>query len=165
MRIVFMLLLSITFITSAMADVITTDIVGGCTNDVIDYFYPVFEINSYTCETGTFLPAGSTRCVPCPVDHNCSEGTYIFNETSPQGIVFNYFTQDANNSCGDTLTGSFVSIFEPKEVNIGWSDDNGDIGEISCTYDSNIVLPPEPTRAVYTFNGWKLEKTEQKDTR
>ncbi len=156
---VFVFLSFVAFIASAMADTITTNIVGGCDDGMINYFYPVFEINSYTCESGFFLPAGATKCVPCPVDHNCGGGTYTFNKTKAQGIILNSpFTKDITNVCGDTLANVFFPIFEPNDININWIDDNGNVNQTTCTYDLDIVLPPEPTQAGYTFKGWKLEK-------
>nr|MBQ0090999.1 InlB B-repeat-containing protein [Candidatus Enterousia merdequi] len=154
-----MTLLSFTLMMSVWAEVITSDISGGCTDGL--FFYPVFEINSYTCESGTFLPAGATKCVLCPVEHICGGGTYVFNETEAQGIIFNYpFTQDITNSCDNTFRDAFFPIFEPNEINIDWVYDNGNIGHTTCTYDSGIILPPEPTRPGYTFKGWKLEKQD-----
>lgn len=63
---------------------ITQDIVDGC--DSAKQFYPVFQINSYTCDSGYYLPANSDRCENCLRGYNCAGGTYIFNQTTDQGI-------------------------------------------------------------------------------
>jgi hypothetical protein len=57
-----------------------------CNADFGD-MHPVFEINTYNCSAGYYLPANAIACVICPVDSYCGGGAYTFNETVPQGIV------------------------------------------------------------------------------
>ncbi len=55
-------------------------------NNNVANLIPVFEISSYNCAPGTYLPANTDECRPCLKDNKCIGGTYSFNETTTQGI-------------------------------------------------------------------------------
>ena len=46
----------------------------------------VFELGTYTCAAGYYLPANSETCTACPAGSYCPGGTYTFNENDAQGI-------------------------------------------------------------------------------
>ena len=52
----------------------------------------IFEINTYDCAPGYYLPAGDDwandfeGCRQCPHNNKCIGGAYTFNKTEPQGI-------------------------------------------------------------------------------
>ena len=73
--VLFLLFLSISH--RAFADVMC--------EDATDY-YAVYEPNTYTCDTGYYLPANTDGCVACSQYHYCSGGTYTFNLNEDQGI-------------------------------------------------------------------------------
>ena len=152
-------------------DYITQYVVGGCDINMLEnvngntYFIPVFTINTYTCSAGTFLPANTLGCRPCPNGFTCAGGTFSFNETEAQGIVApETINQNANNTCASNILKSednnsyFVPIFTPNTININW--DNGDTTTTTtCEYNGTITLPPEPSpRPGYTFSGWRLKE-------
>ena len=51
--------------------------------------------------------------------------------------------------------------FTPEVINLKWYDENGNRVSVptasnSCTYDTSISLPPNPTKTGYKFKGWKV---------
>ena len=75
----FLLLIFITQI--AFAD----DIV--CDASIYNYV-AVYEINTYNCSSGYYLPANTLGCKPCPSSFNCPGGTFQFNPDMFQGLSF-----------------------------------------------------------------------------
>lgn len=83
-----------------MNDIFTQDITGACKANFV--YKPVFEINTYTCANGTYLPADGLGCVACPTDATCNGGTFNYNPTSAQGIIMPFMiTQNMPNACDD----------------------------------------------------------------
>ena len=68
------------------ATYITHNLTNMCSVGYAD-FGAKFEINTYTCDAGYYLPADALDCVLCPANSYCGGGTYTFNETVTQGIV------------------------------------------------------------------------------
>jgi NAD-dependent dihydropyrimidine dehydrogenase PreA subunit len=58
--------------------------------DATDY-YAVYEINTYNCESGKYLPANTDGCVACTHGHSCPGGLFTFNENSDQGITLDEY--------------------------------------------------------------------------
>lgn len=130
---------------------------------------PIFEPIEYTCNAGTFLPANSTQCAPCPSGFTCSGGTFIFNESKAEGITApTSITQSAAKICSTNVLTTTPNnktqlkpIFEPKVVTVNWDDGQGGTSvQTTCNYDGLINLPPTPTRPGYEFSGWKLQVNE-----
>ena len=136
----------------------TETIVGGC--NVAKKFYPFFQINTYTCANGYFLPANTVSCQPCPSGHTCPGGTFQYNETKAQGITFATPTNtNVPKGCSVNFGTKMIPIFTPKTVSLTWNNGNSGMStQTTCTYDRLINLPPEPTRPGYVFNGWVVEK-------
>jgi hypothetical protein len=54
-------------------------------------YYAVYEIDTYTCNYGQYLPANTDGCQNCLYGHICSGGTYTFNVTLDQGSVIGVY--------------------------------------------------------------------------
>ena len=69
-----------------------TSIVGGCNVSNLGAasgtvnLVPQFELATYVCNPGYYLPADAEGCVICPNDNYCVGGAYQYNATTPQGI-------------------------------------------------------------------------------
>lgn len=101
----FLLLLFITQI--AMAN----DIV--CDDSGIVYFAH-YEINTYNCAVGYYLPANTLGCRPCPSGFNCPGGTYKFNSDNFQGLYFTpNITTAINNACAANFPTDIFAIYTP----------------------------------------------------
>ena len=132
-------------------------IVGGCDNAKI--FLPVFEVNTYTCASGYFLPADTLGCEPCPSGHTCSGGTFAYNPTKSQGITFTRPTSsDIVNGCSINFGQVFIPVFQPDTVTLNYDNGNGTTQTGTCTYDGIITLPDNPSKPGYTFIGWTLQE-------
>jgi hypothetical protein len=151
----------IMFFTINAFALVTENIVNGCNSPT--HFHPVFQINSYTCDNGYFLPADTLGCQPCPTGHTCNGGTFNYHPTKSQGIIFTRPT-NANiaKSCSTNFGTVFVPIFEPKSVAVNFNDGVGNTETKTCTYDGLVNLPAAPPeRKGYIFNGWKLAPNQQ----
>ena len=73
-------------------DILVTNAIGSCSPQFNQSFTAIFEIITYTCLPGYYLPADTESCVICPENSYCVGGTYSFNETTNQGI------ESCNNS-------------------------------------------------------------------
>ena len=127
--------------------------------DATDY-YAVYEPNTYTCNSGYYLPANTEGCQPCPNGFTCSGGTFEFNPNEYQGAELNTIgTSTMNNVCADNFPMDMYAVYEPKTVTLNFDDDNGHTSTTTCTYDGLVNLPEPPTRVGYDFKGWKLVQT------
>lgn len=121
----------------------------------------LYEPIEYTCDSGYFLPANTAGCRQCPNGHTCSGGTFAFNPTTSQGIVYAKPIQSvSNNSCSSNFAHNLIAIYEPVTVTLNFYDNNGNTTSGSCTYDGLVILPETPTREGYDFVGWKLVTNE-----
>ena len=137
------------FATNAFANVMC--------EDATDY-YAIYEPNTYTCDTGYYLPANTDGCVACPTGFTCNGGTFSFNENVYQGAVINSVgTSTMNNVCADNFPVDLYAVYEPVTVTLNFNDDNGHTSTTTCTYDGLVNLPEPPTRVGYDFKGWKLQ--------
>ena len=104
------LLLSLLIINPSFAEMM-------CDVSISDYF-AVYEIDSYTCNPGEYLPANTLGCVSCPVGFVCNGGTFYFNPYYFQGIDFdpsNISTNTINNICAANFPPELFSVYEPNE--------------------------------------------------
>ena len=70
-----------------------TSVVGGC--NVLNLgaysgtvqLIPQFQLSTFVCDPGYYLPADAVECVECPTDHYCVGGGYQYNTTTDQGIM------------------------------------------------------------------------------
>ena len=121
-----------------------------CDVSISDYF-AIYEIDSYTCDPGQYLPANTLGCVSCTYGHACPGGTYNFNETIDQGINIgsytctkNYFLPAGSDTCVSCPNGFVCNggtfYFNPNEYQ------GLEIGTISTTPINNICaanFPPD----------------------
>ena len=147
------------FISNAYA-YITENIVNGC--NLSTSFTPVFQINTYTCDSGYFLPADTLGCQPCPTGHTCSGGTFEYNPTIAQGITFTKpVKSNVANGCSVNFGRFLRPVFQPNTVALTYDDGVGNTSSGTCTYDGLISLPEPPTRPGYTFTGWKSQTNNE----
>ena len=143
------------FSTNVFA-VYNDDIPNACGTTPNNKFIAIFQINTYTCASGYFLPANTDGCRPCPSDHTCNGGTFEFNPTKSQGIIYNQLTQDSDDSCAVNISHKMVAKFQPNTVTLNYDNNNGTTQTGTCTYDGTITLPDNPSKPGYTFVGWIL---------
>ncbi|MBQ0013360.1 MAG: hypothetical protein KBS86_02205 [Proteobacteria bacterium] len=126
MRKIQLFLLCVLLSVNSFADgIITQNIINGCDVDNLKpadnetFMIAHWQINSYTCAPGYYLPANAIECVKCLSDHTCPGGTYTFNENKSQGIIFNsILTTDFAGGCvNDYLIGSPVKTYAKWERN------------------------------------------------
>ena len=80
-----LLLLSLLFTQPSFAEMM-------CDTEVSKYF-AVYEINTYDCAPGYYLPANTDGCRVCDVfGKTCPGGTYAFNENESQGLIVGSYT-------------------------------------------------------------------------
>jgi len=136
-----------------------------CDTDMSDY-YAVYEINSYTCNAGYFLPAGTEGCEPCPSGATCEGGTFDFDPDNFQGLVFNSVSDSTlNNSCASNFPIDLYAVYEPNTITINW--DGADTEDITannagtCTYGGDIRTPVKAQHIPgQTFVGWTFDVAE-----
>ncbi len=117
----------------------------------------VFEVNTYTCQSGEFLPADTLGCVQCPNGYTCSGGTFSYNATESQGIKYKtQFNESVSNACSSNFGHKLVAVFEPNTITINWDDGTNTV-QNTCTYGQSITLPPTPVRPGYKFGGWRVK--------
>ena len=75
----------------------------------------IYDINSYTCAPGEFLPANTLGCVSCPNGFTCPGGTFNFDPDNIQGIYITSITGVTNNVCADNLNNLWLAIYEPNQ--------------------------------------------------
>ena len=98
-------LLCVLLSVNSFADnMITQNIQNGCNTDKL-LLIAIWQLNSYTCAPGYFLPANAIECVRCPSDnYSCPGGIYTFNENISQGIMFNsILTTDFAGGCANNI--------------------------------------------------------------
>ena len=80
-------------------------------DDATDY-WAEYEINTYTCESGYFLPANTMGCQPCPTGFTCNGGTFEFNPDIYQGAELNAITTTTANACAVNFPTDLFAIYE-----------------------------------------------------
>ncbi len=106
MQKLFASLLFILITQIAMAD----DIVCNSANTV---YFAVYEINTYDCTSGYYLPANTLGCKPCPSGFTCPGGTFQFNPNMFQGLYFTEnITTTMNNVCAANFPTDIFAIYE-----------------------------------------------------
>ena len=127
-----------------------------CDTGVSKYF-AVYEINTYDCASGYYLPANTDGCRACPTGWACPGGTYIFNTDKFQGLEFgNIETNTMNNICAANFPKKMYAVYEPNTITINWDDGTNTV-QNTCTYGQSITLPPTPVRPGYVFGGWRIK--------
>ena len=130
-----------------------------CDTDISDYIAE-YELNSYTCNAGYFLPANTDGCEPCPSGGTCPGGTFEFNPDVFQGVSFASVPgATMNNSCASNFPIDLVAEYEPNTINIVW--DHADAADISAnnagsvTYGGDIRTPKKAQHINgKVFAGW-----------
>lgn len=145
------------FTTANTFALYSENIIKGCDTEKI--FLPIFQVNTYTCDIGYFLPANALECQPCPNGHTCNGGTFNYNPTISQGIKPSQpITQNIAHACSANFGPHFAPIFIPNTVLLNYDNGDGTVTSTTCAYDDLITLPETPpTRPGYTFSGWKLQ--------
>lgn len=86
-----------------------------CDDAAIDYD-AIYEIDSYTCSTGQYLPANTLGCVSCPTGSTCTGGTFDFNPDEYQGLEFGTITTNTiNNICAANFYNNLYATYEPNQ--------------------------------------------------
>ena len=113
-------------------------------------FFAIHTINSYTCQSGEFLPAYTLGCQPCPSGYTCSGGTYVFNENKYQGAVKSatYIDNDLTNMCSINAYHEMIAKITPNQhtCNAGYY--------MPANYDGCVICPADNycVGGTYTFN-------------
>lgn len=80
-----------TFNTNEFQGLVLSGINGTVNNLCADNFpttmYAKYQISTYDCAAGYYLPANVDACTKCPANSYCPGGTYTFNATTSQGIT------------------------------------------------------------------------------
>ena len=132
----------------------------------------VFEVNTYNCSEGYYLPANAEGCQACIAGYTCPGGSFQFNENFAQGIVFD--TLISNNISGgcnkETLSAHgeqavLNARFEPNTIALHWYNGNDELtvpaASQSCMYDGTLTPPATiPTKTGYTFKGWRVKQAD-----
>lgn len=85
-------------------------------NTNIDDYYALYEIDSYTCNYGQYLPANTLGCVSCPTGFTCPGGTFEFNPDIFQGLdITSIPTNTLNNICANNFPDNLIAIYEPNQ--------------------------------------------------
>jgi len=76
----------------------------------------IYTINSYTCNTGEFLPANTLGCQSCPTGSTCPGGTFDFNPNIYQGLDFQSIPATTmNNICADNFISLAAAVYTPNQ--------------------------------------------------
>ena len=95
----------------------------------------------YRAETTTNSSTGAVRGVIS--GHNPNTGWY----------------QPTNPTSGSDII--CTALWMPGSITVKWNTNNGSpasIADGSCTYDSSVTLPTNPTRTGYIFDGWNVQQ-------
>ena len=73
----------------------------------------IYDVESYHCDSGYYLPKDSNECVKCDADSYCGGGTFAYNEESAQGITA--CPDDMNSLPGASTVGECGKILHVGE--------------------------------------------------
>ena len=125
----------------------THNLTNTCATNAPHGFIATYQINSYNCSSGNYLPANGIACAPCPAGGNCSGGTFTFNETTNQGVdsCNTGYYKDNGTCIGNTIT-------------VRWDDGNGGAYSTTCSYGGALTTPTSEPVAPrgYHFTGWSF---------
>ena len=83
-------------------------------NDSFVNYEAVYELQSFTCNNGYFLPANATACTICQSEFSCSGGEFDFNPNKIQGLDFeSVAVAQVNNACASNFPNNFYAEYEP----------------------------------------------------
>ena len=98
-------------VSPAMA-IVVSDGTNMCGVYAYDKMYAMYEVNSYTCSSGQFLPADALACASCPTDYTCAGGTFDFNAKNNQGLSNQTtFSHDLLNTCAENAPHGFIATY------------------------------------------------------
>lgn len=145
---------------------VTENVPSGCRTGMS--INAVFEANTYTCQSGYYLPANAISCQACPAGYTCPGGNFTFDENTTQGITYgDLISQNVTNGC-DSLTlpqvngsAKLNAKWRPNEIPVTWYSDGVQITNDAnaatvCTYGEDFSLPTPPTKTGYVFDGWTI---------
>ena len=112
-------------------------------------YFAVYEINTYDCPSGYYLPANTDGCQPCPSGFTCPGGTFEFDPDEYQGLYLTgAITQTINNVCAANFPSNIPAIYTPNvhECASGYYMPANTDGCKPCLSDNYCV------GGTYTFN-------------
>ena len=145
----------------------THDLTKSCAKNAPHGLIARYEILSYACDSGYYLPAGNNwltdtdGCTICPAGNFCIGGTYSFNETTDQGIA----PATRDNGYNAPAGSATVSDCVPNIIQITWQ--GAELADVlanhaeTCTYGGDVRTP---VKAIHipgmTFVGWTVAPQE-----
>ena len=81
-------------------------------------YYAIYQINTYNCPAGYYLPANTLGCQACSTGFTCPGGTFTFNPDISQGLTINSIPNNTmNNACANNFPRRIDAIFTPNTHN------------------------------------------------
>ena len=142
--------LSLLFYSMASMAITVDDFNNVCGLYAYDNMYATFAPDSYSCESGQFLPANGVGCANCLAGFSCAGGTFDFDEYFDQGLVFlgTNYTINENNACANAFPKNLNAKFEPDQYtcNAGYYLPADGIACVQCPANSFC------SGGTYTYN-------------
>ncbi len=111
-------------------------------------YQAVYDVNTYTCNSGYFLPANTLGCITCPVGATCVGGTFDFNPNNFQGLLVNSITGATSGICANNTPETWGAVYDRNTYNCtpGYYVPANNDGCVICP--ANSYCPG----GTYTFN-------------